>query len=92
MLRTYVPDHLKGTGSITGWEQPSGETPLTGPGWNLVGPARACPVPSDPRLFGPWWWWDESQQQYRPVDPGATLTPGRGYWVYAAADVRVRLE
>jgi hypothetical protein len=63
------------------------------PGWNLVSPVAACPVPAHDALAGPAWRWDAAIQAYVGLDETGLMQPGQGYWIHVdgALAITVRL-
>jgi hypothetical protein len=57
-------------------------------GWNLIGPTKSRPVPSDPLIRGFVWVWDGLLMRYLPTD---RLLPGQGHWMNAAANAELHL-
>jgi hypothetical protein len=52
-------------------------------GWNLIGPIAETPLPDLPAIAAPVWWYDTDNGSYRTVEPGGSLLPGNGYWIFA---------
>jgi hypothetical protein len=52
-------------------------------GWNLVGPTAEVALPGNPAIGGPVWWYNTASGAYEAVEPGDSLLPGNGYWIFA---------
>jgi hypothetical protein len=54
-------------------------------GWNLVGPATDCPVPTNEAIVCIWYW-DAETKIHKAVTAEDTLEPGKGYWIYTSKE------